>query len=105
MEENERLAFVLHDMSELPFDEIAPMAGRSPLAAPTAREQGTTTRPGRSLNFSCLAGAWWRGRDSSVGRRRRSRDGTVERLLGFPGFSRSGVAVFGGEAGSGSPRR
>ena len=29
----ERLAFVLHDMFELPFDEIAPMVGRSPDAA------------------------------------------------------------------------
>jgi RNA polymerase sigma-70 factor (ECF subfamily) len=29
----ERLAFVLHDVFELPFDEIAPMVGRSPEAA------------------------------------------------------------------------
>lgn len=29
----ERLAFVLHDMFELPFDEIAPMIGRNPAAA------------------------------------------------------------------------
>ena len=29
----ERLAFVLHDMFGLPFDEIAPMVGRSPAAA------------------------------------------------------------------------
>ena len=29
----ERLAFVLHDMFELPFDEIAPMVGRTPTAA------------------------------------------------------------------------
>jgi RNA polymerase sigma factor (sigma-70 family) len=29
----ERLAFVLHDMFDLPFDEIAPMVGRSPTAA------------------------------------------------------------------------
>jgi RNA polymerase sigma-70 factor (ECF subfamily) len=29
----ERLAFVLHDMFEVPFDEIAPMVGRSPEAA------------------------------------------------------------------------
>src|SRR6266436_7187948 len=29
----ERLAFVLHDMFELPFEEIAPMVGRSALAA------------------------------------------------------------------------
>lgn len=29
----ERLAFVLHDLFKLPFDEIAPMVGRSPTAA------------------------------------------------------------------------
>ena len=29
----ERVAFVLHDMFDLPFDEIAPMVGRSPAAA------------------------------------------------------------------------
>src|SRR5262249_34024380 len=29
----ERLAFVLHDMFELPFEEIATMVGRSPMAA------------------------------------------------------------------------
>ncbi len=29
----ERLAFVLHDMFAMPFDEIAPMLGRSPAAA------------------------------------------------------------------------
>ena len=29
----ERLAFVLHDMFEVPFDEIAPVVGRSPAAA------------------------------------------------------------------------
>ena len=29
----ERLAFVLHDMFDVPFDEIAPIVGRSPAAA------------------------------------------------------------------------
>jgi RNA polymerase sigma-70 factor (ECF subfamily) len=29
----ERLAFVLHDMFELPFEEIAPLVGRNPVAA------------------------------------------------------------------------
>jgi RNA polymerase sigma-70 factor (ECF subfamily) len=29
----ERLSFVLHDMFDLPFEEIAPMVGRSPVAA------------------------------------------------------------------------
>ena len=29
----ERVAFVLHDMFDLPFEEIAPIVGRSPVAA------------------------------------------------------------------------
>jgi len=33
----ERVAFVLHDMFDLPFDGIAPIVGRSPAAAPTPR--------------------------------------------------------------------
>jgi RNA polymerase sigma factor (sigma-70 family) len=33
LEPAERLAFVLHDMFAVPFDEIAPMVGRSPTAA------------------------------------------------------------------------
>src|SRR5919198_2004587 len=47
----ERLAFVLHDMFALPFDEIAPTVGRSPEAARQLasrvrrRVQGTTPVP------------------------------------------------------------
>jgi RNA polymerase sigma factor (sigma-70 family) len=38
----ERLAFVLHDTFELPFEEIAPMVGRTPEAArQLASQQGT----------------------------------------------------------------
>jgi RNA polymerase sigma factor (sigma-70 family) len=37
----ERLAFVLHDMFQLPFSEIAPMVGRSPEAA---RQLGSRAR-------------------------------------------------------------
>jgi RNA polymerase sigma factor (sigma-70 family) len=50
----ERLAFVLHDMFAVPFDEIAPMVGRSPtaarqLASAARRCQGSRTEPsGRS---------------------------------------------------------
>jgi RNA polymerase sigma-70 factor, ECF subfamily len=33
LDPDERLAFVLHDMFAVPFDEIAPMVGRSPAAA------------------------------------------------------------------------
>ena len=47
----ERAAFVLHDMFDLPFDEIAPIVGRSPTAArqlasrARRRVQGATTVP------------------------------------------------------------
>ena len=37
----ERLAFVLHDMFQLPFEEIAPMVGRSP---PAARQLASRAR-------------------------------------------------------------
>lgn len=36
----ERLAFVLHDMFQLPFEEIAPMVGRSPAAARQLASRG-----------------------------------------------------------------
>jgi RNA polymerase sigma factor (sigma-70 family) len=48
----ERLAFVLHDMFAVPFDEIAPIVGRSPIAArqlasrARRRVQGVTEREG-----------------------------------------------------------
>ncbi len=36
----ERVAFVLHDMFDLPFDEIAPIVGRSPAAARQLASRG-----------------------------------------------------------------
>jgi RNA polymerase sigma factor (sigma-70 family) len=51
----ERLAFVLHDMFAVPFDEIAPIVGRSPDAArqlasrARRRVQGTATVPDTDL--------------------------------------------------------
>ena len=51
----ERLAFVLHDMFAVPFDEIAPIVGRSPTAArqlasrARRRVQGATTVPDADL--------------------------------------------------------
>jgi RNA polymerase sigma factor (sigma-70 family) len=51
----ERLAFVLHDMFAVPFDEIAPMVGRSPTAArqlasrARRRVQGTAPVPDADL--------------------------------------------------------
>ncbi len=38
----ERLAFVLHDMFALPFEEIAPLVGRTPDDCAAACQQGTT---------------------------------------------------------------
>jgi RNA polymerase sigma factor (sigma-70 family) len=52
----ERLAFVLHDLFDLSFDEIAPVLGRTPVAtrqlASRARRQvrGTTSNPDVSLS-------------------------------------------------------
>ena len=52
----ERLAFVLHDMFSMPFEEIAPIVGRSPTAArqlasrARRRVQGAATSPGADLS-------------------------------------------------------
>jgi RNA polymerase sigma-70 factor (ECF subfamily) len=52
----ERLAFVLHDMFAVPFDEIAPIVDRSPAAARQLasrgrrRVQGSPAMPGTDLN-------------------------------------------------------
>src|SRR5437764_2684265 len=51
----ERLAFVLHDLFAVPFDEIAPIVGRSPTAArqlasrARRRVQGSATDPDADL--------------------------------------------------------
>jgi RNA polymerase sigma-70 factor (ECF subfamily) len=51
----ERVAFVLHDMFDVPFDEIAPIVGRSPTAArqlasrARRRVQGTSTTSAADL--------------------------------------------------------
>src|SRR6266704_1268489 len=51
----ERVAFVLHDMFDLPFDEIAPIVGRTPAAARQLasrgrrRVQGATTTRGADV--------------------------------------------------------
>jgi RNA polymerase sigma factor (sigma-70 family) len=55
LEPAERLAFVLHDMFAVPFDEIAPMVGRTPTAArklasrARRRVQGEATVPDADL--------------------------------------------------------
>ena len=55
----ERLAFVLHDMFDLPFEEIAPIVGRSPAAA---RQRASRAR--RRVRGVSVAG------DSDLRRRR-----------------------------------
>jgi RNA polymerase sigma factor (sigma-70 family) len=53
----ERLAFVLHDMFGVPFEEISPIVGRSPAAArqlasrARRRVQGAATSPGPDLSL------------------------------------------------------
>jgi RNA polymerase sigma factor (sigma-70 family) len=55
LEPDERLAFVLHDMFAMPFDEIAPIVGRTPTAArqlasrARRRVQGVVPVPDASL--------------------------------------------------------
>ena len=52
----ERLAFVLHDMFAVPFEEIAPIVGRTPAAArqlaSRARRRVQGTPPARDADFS-----------------------------------------------------
>ena len=47
---SERLAFVLHDMFAVPFDEIAPIIGRSPAAARQLASRGRRRLRGAPLN-------------------------------------------------------
>jgi DNA-directed RNA polymerase specialized sigma24 family protein len=43
----ERLAFVLHDIFDVPFDEIGPMVGRSAVAARQLASRGRRRRCAR----------------------------------------------------------
>lgn len=73
----ERLAFVLHDMFDLPFDQIAPVVGRSPAAA-----RQLASRARRRVRGSAAP-------EGDLGRQRRvvdaylaaARDGDFEALL------------------------
>ena len=73
----ERVAFVLHDMFDLPFDEIAPIVGRSPAAArqlasrARRRVQGVTAPDVDRTRQRALVGAFLAA----------SRDGDFEALL------------------------
>ena len=58
----ERLAFVLHDMFELPFDEIAGIVGRTPAAArqlaSRARRRVNGAESRRPTRIWCGSGRW-----------------------------------------------
>jgi RNA polymerase sigma-70 factor (ECF subfamily) len=104
----ERLAFVLHDMFDLPFDEIAPMVGRSPEAA---RQLASRAR-------RRVKGADVPAPDPDIGRQRRvvdaffaaARGGDFDTLLslldpdvvlradGFPGRPTTFVTFSGADA-------
>src|SRR2546428_7744636 len=73
----ERVAFVLHDMFDLSFDEIAPIVGRTPAAArqlasrARRRVQGATAPDAARARQRALLDAFLAA----------SRDGDVEALL------------------------
>jgi ketosteroid isomerase-like protein len=52
----ERLAFVLHDMFAMPFDEIAPIVGRSPTAARQLASRARRRVQGATVPDTDLAG-------------------------------------------------
>jgi RNA polymerase sigma-70 factor (ECF subfamily) len=60
----ERLAFVLHDMFDLPFDEIAPMVGRTPTSARQLASRGRRR----------VQGAGVQAPDPDIGRQREAVD-------------------------------
>ena len=64
LEPAERLAFVLHDMFAVPFDEIGPIVGRSPNAAKQLASRARHKVQGKG------AAARRRSRPSASGRRR-----------------------------------
>ena len=71
----ERLAFVLHDMFELPFDEIAPMVDRTPEAT-----RQLASRARRRVKGADGSGSGPRRGPSARGRRRLLRGGARRRL-------------------------
>ena len=58
----ERLAFVLHDVFAVPFDEIGTILGRSPNAAEPARQPRSPPDPGNDAHRSHRPGAATHGR-------------------------------------------
>src|SRR5438067_1823149 len=56
----ERLAFVLHDMFAVPFDEIAAILGRSPAAARQLASRGRRSVPRSPESFTgAISGRMW----------------------------------------------
>jgi RNA polymerase sigma factor (sigma-70 family) len=76
----ERLAFVLHDLFAVPFDEIAPIVGRTPIAA-----RQLASRARRRVRGAGPAAAADRGRQREVVEAflAASRSGEFDRLLGL----------------------
>src|SRR6266536_723133 len=107
----ERLAFVLHDMFELPCEEIAGMVGRTPTAAAAARQPGTAPRerrrdPGARPGSDASAAGGRRLLRGGSGRRlRRPRPGprprrrAARRLRRRPAASRHPRRAGSGQAG------
>ena len=79
----ERVAFVLHDMFDLPFDEIAPIVGRSPTAARqlASRARRRVHGTAKASEGDC--------RQSARGRRRLPCGGAQRRYGGPAGRARS----------------
>ncbi len=73
----ERIAFVLHDVFAIPFDDIAPIVGRSPAAARQLASRGRRRVQGAPIPDTDLD-AQWAVVDAFLAA---SRDGDFERLL------------------------
>jgi len=72
----ERLAFVLHDVFAVPFDEIGPMIGRSPVAA-----RQLASRARRRVQGGNAAGGGAREREIVAAFLAASRDGDLQGLI------------------------
>ena len=92
----ERVAFVLHDVFAVPFDEIAPIVGRTPTATRQLASRGPAPCPGR-------ARARRRPRRPVGGRRRVPRGGTRRRLRAPARRARPGRRVLRSDGGDGPP--
>jgi RNA polymerase sigma factor (sigma-70 family) len=73
----ERVAFVLHDVFAVPFDDIAPIVGRSPAAARQLASRGRRRVQGAPLPDTDLDGQW-AVVDAFIAA---SREGDFDRLL------------------------